>query len=146
MTYIHSFIITAVLSLPAISAAVEMERSSTQLARQFHEAHVAGDYSKIEELVYWNGVEPKMRADFEKTIKDQFKLKIRRCYATSRSPVFSISNSSYRIGNKSYKPNLKPEGVLQVEFDTWDSLTNGYPIGKKGGKYYIVQGKPLFSK
>ena len=146
MRYIYSFIITAVLSIPAISAAFEMERSSTQLARQFHEAHIAGDYSKIEELIYWDGVEPKMRADFEKRIKDQFKLNIKRCYATSRSPTFYLSNNSYRIGNKSYKPNLKPEGVLQVEFDTRDNMMSGYNIGKKDDKYYIVQVKPLFSK
>jgi len=73
--------------LPTITVGSELLRSAEQLALQFQAAHDAGDYSRIEILIYWKGVEQKMKEDTEKRIRENFPMKIRRCYVDRKQNI-----------------------------------------------------------
>lgn len=140
MSYLRSIIFLSVSLLPTITAGSELLRSAEQLALQFQAAHGAGDYPRIENLIYWEGVEQKMKEDTEKRIRRNFSMKIRRCYVTSDPAVFSASD--YRIGNKTYGLNLTPIGNLRVEFESPNDLRTIYFVGKIDGKYFITLAAP----
>lgn len=140
MTYLRLIIILSISLLPTITVGSELLRSAEQLALQFQEAHGAGDYFRIENLIYWNGVEQKMKEDTEKRIRTNFPIKIRRCYVTNDPAVFSATD--YRVGNKIYGMNLTPIGSLQVEFESPNDLRNIYFVGKIDGKYFITLAAP----
>ena len=59
--YLRTLIIASTLLLPTIIVGDELSESAAQLAKQFCSAHTAGDYPAIEKLIYWQGVEKKMK-------------------------------------------------------------------------------------
>ena len=140
MTCIRSLIITSILLLPAISAGSELPESAEQFAKQFHAAHDAGDYSAIENLIYWEGVEQKMKDDTERQIKVNFSRKIKRCYVTRRPSIFSTKD--FKLGNKTYGLNLTPIGTFRVEFDSPDNMEAIYNVGRKNDKLFITIAAP----
>lgn len=140
MIYLRLLIILSISLLSAITVGSEQLRSAEQLAQQFQEAHAAGDYSRIENLIYWEGVEQKMREDTEKQIKETFTMKIARSYVTSGPTVFP--SSDYRMGNKTYGLNLTPVGNLRVEFESPNGIMTVYFVGEINGKYFITLAAP----
>lgn len=140
MNYLRTLIIASTLLLSTITVGDELPESAAELAKQFCSAHTAGDYAAIEKLIYWQGVEKKMKNDTEQQISARFPMKIRRCYVTSRPSVFSAK--SYNMNGKTYRPNLKPIGTLRVEFDLRDNFMTGFLVGKANGNFYITLAAP----
>jgi len=136
MSCLRLVIISFILVLPAIAMGAELQRSAEQLAFQYKAAHDAGDYSRIEDLIYWVGVEQKMKEDTEKQIKLNFPIKIKRCYVTNSPAVFSAND--YKVGNKTYGMNLTPIGSLHVEFESPNGFETVSFVGINDGKYFII--------
>ena len=136
MVYLRSLIILSIFLLPVIAVGSEPSGDAREFAKQFHAAHDAGDYAAIEKLIYWEGVDQKMRDITENQIKDNLSRKIKRCYVTKRPSMFSTKD--YKLGGKTYGLNLTPIGTLRVEYDTRDNMSVTYNVGKHDGSYFIT--------
>lgn len=136
MHYLRLIIISSSLILPAITIGAEFLRSAEQLAIQYQAAHNAGDYSGIEDLIYWGGVDQKMKKDTENQIRVEFPIKIRRSYVTNSPTVFS--GKDYKEGGKTYGLNLTPVGSLHLEFESHNGLESIFFVGISNGKYFIT--------
>jgi len=147
MTFIQSVTLILLFSVSSITLASDLidrsdlvDKSAEQLAQKFCAAHDAADYSAIENLIHWDGIEQARRKETEQQIRSYFSLKTKRCYASKQPSIFSTGD--FKLKGKTYGLNLKPAGTLVVEFISVNGMNMNYIIGKNDGKYLITVSVP----
>lgn len=146
MNSLSRSILIVLLSFPLLSHAGNRPDLSYQLASAFQKAHESQDYSKIEKLIYFKGVEQKTIDGTARLIKRDFANKIKKCFVTD---LPKDKRTEYRLYNRLYRANLKPVGILRVEFESNDPsatqqhIASTYLVGEKDGTYLITLAVPV---
>ena len=115
-------------------------RTADQLIAQFRKAHQTRAIASMLGLVYWGTAEPEMHRSVEHTIAADFGLVIKRI---SLQPLAANETLEYSQHGVTYRPTLRPNGRLQVEFlpqpgTDQQQRSTTYLVGVKDGVYFLL--------
>ena len=95
-------------------------------------------------LVYWEGVEPDVKQNLMGSFKDSFAMEIEKVEMAAPP---ENQTTQYEQQGRTFKTNLDVKKVFVVSFKPQAGLAQlqntKYPIGEKGGKYYITTAVPV---
>ena len=134
------------LGLLACGGPAQPPTSPQALADAFQEAHEDADIVALSRLVYWDQVDERTRASFEKHSSADFGLEIAEL---AWEPVDSGMKLEYTLEGVTYRPNLEPVGRLRIQFEPGEAgglpttRSASYLFGIRDGVYWIASSAPL---
>jgi hypothetical protein len=146
MKKLVNLVLLAQFFMPLLLMASSLSEQAEELSSAFKIALDSQDYSKVEKLIYFEGVEQKTIDSVARHIKNDFGRKVKNCYVTE---IPKDQKTEYRLNNKLYRTNLSPIGLLRVEFESNNNsgtpkhIASTYLVGKINGKYLITLAAPV---
>jgi hypothetical protein len=107
------------------------------LVKRYSEAHNAGNFEALQELVYWEGATDMTRENVVKRLKMGLEHPIKQI-------KFSPATNSDQFSTKAFEPNLEPVGRLVITIESPDGETEkSFIVGEHDGEYMISVAKRL---
>jgi hypothetical protein len=101
------------------------QRSLQNLANNLMHAYVTRDIQAMENLFCWEGVDEKTRSRVRLAILQEFELTVE---TVSVKPLLPTDGQD----GPGLRPNLKPDGTIEVIYATPDRLSAAFLAGRQG--------------